>query len=342
MKKSYDIAVAEALLEFAFPEWDFPPYVILTDGVYMSDEHRKASPPEQAFDWSPAYDMDGLNAPNPMTAPILPIPFGAPELAAFMLDGAGSMIPEALESRIGCNDPDLDRFSHPRNRMLREALHDAWALLNLAVQHVGPPNDEQMADAQNLMQQCDKENNLANEREGVFAPGISDDEYRARRARALASVADLKARAEQAQATATQNWKTWRKAMVKALLGTNEAEADSSTREDVAEKAEDRGQSGALENIVLNHERHWVKKAMVAELIGIWPTIRADLSEASRLKSGLKEANVKRCYWDVEMCIRWAVSQGKIKRDQATKNYVVENEGSNFSAILKASFPNLV
>lgn len=113
----------------------------------------------------------------------------------------------------------------------------------------------------------------------------------------------------------------------------------------IPEAADESCQPGTEDGSEKNNfdpERIWKKGAMVKELIGIWLTINGDLSEASRSKGGLKAANVERSYWDVEMCIKWATSHGKIRRNQATKNYVLEHEGSNFATLLKASFPNLV
>jgi hypothetical protein len=225
MNKPYDITTAKTLLELAFPEWEYPPYVIRDDGVYQSEEHRQASHSEEAFDWSPAYDIDGPNAPNPITAPMLPIPFGGPELAAFMLDGAGAMIPEALGCRIGGIDPNLNRFDHPRMRVVRDALRESFALLKKTLQRVGPPNYEEIDRAYRLLEQCDRKNGEANEHEGVFKktkPGICDEERMEeicrRREKAINSVSELVACAEQENATAKQNWRDWRRQMVRALI----------------------------------------------------------------------------------------------------------------------------
>lgn len=218
MRKTYSLETAKVLLELAYPGWDFPPYAIRDDGVYQSDEHREASPSEEVFDWSPAYDMSSPDAPDPMTAPMLPIPFSAADLAAFMIDGAGSMIPEALGGRVGDHTPSLELLAHPRMRKAREALHEAFVLLDQAVQQNGPPNYEELAYAHVLVDRYDEENGVANEREGVFEPGISNDERRLRRARAVASVQEAKERSEHANTVANQNWKKWRKRMVHALL----------------------------------------------------------------------------------------------------------------------------
>jgi hypothetical protein len=135
-----------------------------------------------------------------------------------MLDGAGLMIPEALDWRIGENTPNLESLGHPRRRKAREALQEAFDLLAKAVHQNGPPNYEELASAQDLAARYDEENGVANEREGVFGPGISDNESRLRRASAVASVKEAKERAEHAGTVANRNWKEWRKKMVCALL----------------------------------------------------------------------------------------------------------------------------
>jgi len=55
--------------------------------------------------------------------------------------------------------------------------------------------------------------------------------------------------------------------------------------------------------------------ALIAELEHEWPSIRADLKEASRRgNEDLKTANVKHGHWDVEMARKWADSRGKLKK----------------------------
>lgn len=82
----------------------------------------------------------------------------------------------------------------------------------------------------------------------------------------------------------------------------------------------------------------WKKEAIVAELIGIWPSIERDISESSRATSGLSGARSRRGYWNVDMCIKWAVANGKIINNQATRNFVINNEDSPFAVILKTMF----
>lgn len=214
----YDAATATALLELAFPDWDLLPYVIKADGVHQSDQHRETSPPEEVFDWTPAYDMGGPGSPNPMTAPMLPIPFSAAQLAVFMLDGAGAMVPEALGCRIGDGEPTLEKVGHPRHRKVREALQEAFSMITSARRHIGSFDYGKQAVALALTEQYDEEDGRANKREGVFEAGISEEERRIRRARAVGSVAALKARSKEAMEATAEDWKTWRKAMVHELL----------------------------------------------------------------------------------------------------------------------------
>ena len=193
--------------------------VIREGGIFLNEEFCAHSPRDIVFDWTPAYDMDWPGSPNPMTAPLLPIPFTANELAACMLDGPGSGIQDAIDRRIGfpLDEEDLKVFSLSE-RWARDALEEAYALAAAAQLVVGDFDHDEEARAHTLAQQYDDANGQANDREGVFGQGITPDEASARRARAVASVADLKAHARRAQATVADKWKAWRKAMVRQLL----------------------------------------------------------------------------------------------------------------------------
>lgn len=89
---------------------------------------------------------------------------------------------------------------------------------------------------------------------------------------------------------------------------------------DVQAAAPSEAESKDVGETLADNSRVWKKIAMVAELKGIWPSIAGDLSEASREKGGLKAANVRRSYWNVDMCIKWAVANGKITNNQQLKN----------------------
>lgn len=217
---TYDAAVAKALLELAFPEWESVPYIVRHDGVYQSETYRAVCPPGELFDWTPVYDMNWPGAPNPMTAPMLPIPFTAAELAAFMLDGAGAMIPEALECSIGGRVEDSPRLpTSPRLRDVRSAVRSAYFLTAQAMERVGFFDHDKKIQVHALLERYEEANGQANASEGVFAGGISQNEAGARRARAAASVAGVKTQAEDAKRELDSKWRGWRTAMVSALLG---------------------------------------------------------------------------------------------------------------------------
>ena len=223
-QRQYDKATAQAIMQLAYPEYEglpSAPYIENDDGMYVNESFRTASPPGTAFDWTPADEMDWPGSPNPNTAPFLPIPFTASELAACMLDGPGQSIQFALDRRIGypLDDEALGSF-HARHRWMRDTLEEAYALAAAAQLIVGEFDYDEKARAHTLALQYDDADGQANAREGVFEHGITTEEARARRARAVASVADLKAQAKQAQAAVADKWKAWRKAMVFQLLGT--------------------------------------------------------------------------------------------------------------------------
>jgi hypothetical protein len=118
----------------------FTPLVVLDDrGVWPAFEVNKFMKAETEWAlWRPARELQGLpDAPETSDTPMLPIPFNARELAAFMLNGAvGPMVvafyggwnngpdPESL-SEIGC-----DSFA-------RRAVIDAFAAYHLAQAVVG-------------------------------------------------------------------------------------------------------------------------------------------------------------------------------------------------------------
>ena len=226
-QRLYDSATAEALMKFAYPEYrevDLKPYEIRENGVYATEAFRDVCQPGTIFNWTPADDMGWPGSPNPDTAPFLPIPFDAKQLAAAMIDGAGQSIAYAMEHRLGypLNDDALNKLPD-RMRWMRDALTEAYAVAAAAQSVVGEFDHDQQARAHAMAQQFEEANEQANDREGVFEQGIPPNEASARRARAVASVADLKAQTELEQAAVAKKWKAWRKAMVRQLLRADSA-----------------------------------------------------------------------------------------------------------------------
>lgn len=231
-QRKYDHTTAKAIFEMiGWPE----SWVIRDDGVFVEDGFRFHSPREQAFDWTPAYDMDWPGAPNPMTAPTLPIEFTARELAASMIDGVGRQIQDALNRRIGyaLDDAALQGFGSYHS-WVRDALTEAYDVARQAQDVVGELDHDQQQRAYDLLAQYDKAYGQALECEKVMEHEIigkhknenpeyggfiaTGDEYLLRLERAKESVAVQKAQAEQAKEQADAALKAWRKAMVRQLL----------------------------------------------------------------------------------------------------------------------------
>ena len=121
------------------------------DGVHVKDEYLDADLTGQAFTWIPACEMDWPGAPDPLTAPALPIPFSARNLAAFMLDGAG----QGLQSMFGHIEHGPDELEladlGTRATKIRKALREAYALAQEAQSVAGADNhDEQQRAAEML------------------------------------------------------------------------------------------------------------------------------------------------------------------------------------------------
>ena len=220
-KRKYDLATAQAIFEMV----DWPEsWSISENGVFVNEGFRGNSPSEQGFDWKPAYEMDWLDAPNPITAPVLPIPFTAEQLAAAMLDGAGGQIQSALNCRIGyaLDDDVLQRFGS-YHLWVRNALTEAYNAACQAQAVVGELDHAQQKRSHILVDQYEDELSRALEREGVMEPAITRNEYHKRLGRAKAGIATLEQEKEAAKSLASTAYKAWRTAMVRQLLGPQKA-----------------------------------------------------------------------------------------------------------------------
>ncbi|MBP8229357.1 MAG: hypothetical protein KAX62_03780, partial [Xylophilus sp.] len=70
--RKYDEATARTIFEMMV--WKLGESCVIREGgIFLNEEFRALSPRDTVFDWTPAYDMDWPGAPNPMTAPLLPI-----------------------------------------------------------------------------------------------------------------------------------------------------------------------------------------------------------------------------------------------------------------------------
>lgn len=206
---------------------------IRDDGVYVKEDYLSHDPSEQAFTWTPACEMDWPGAPDPLTAPALPIPFSSRNLAAFMLDAAG----HGLQGRFGRieHGPDEDEIGSLgiRATKVRKVLREAYKLAQAAQCVVGADNFDEQQRAADLLSAYGDAREEAMKREKVMervivgtrndgAPEyggfIPRDEYLLRLARVNVDVAALKAEAQKATAESDARHMEWRKAMVHQLL----------------------------------------------------------------------------------------------------------------------------
>ena len=87
--------------------------------------------------WRPARQLQHLpGAPEVKDTPMLPNPFTARELAAFMLDGAGALVADFYGEWDDGPDPDSLRAIDPDSKA-RRAVTEAFTAYRLAIEKVG-------------------------------------------------------------------------------------------------------------------------------------------------------------------------------------------------------------
>ena len=114
------------------------------DGVWISASVVKDTPLQQSeLQWTPAVELDELNAPDALVAPSLPIPFTANELAAFMLDGVGAGITLAYGPWDTGPDGAMIENIGMRGNKAREAIKAAYHAIREADGQTGALGGEQ-------------------------------------------------------------------------------------------------------------------------------------------------------------------------------------------------------
>lgn len=224
-------------------------FILKSDGLYRSEILCSHCPEEEIFDWSPAYDMDWPDAPNPATAPMLPLPFTANELAAFMLDGTGASVLHAITDS-GCTSDEeaIHKYwgPHPRNRHTREALKAALLLLAEANERVGPLDTKYQEQADALAEQYES----ALDALPTFQKHVSEQ------------IQALKAEMFAAKEVAQSTRRAWRKSMVHYLLSPSvkkkhviEKRWTESEKQKLREARENHGTKKAAEMFNINQSR---------------------------------------------------------------------------------------
>ena len=189
------------------------------DGVFA----REAGFDE--LDWMPVVDIDAPGSPNPLSAPLLPFPFTAAELAAFMLGGWGWFVHAAFGNwEAGPDEVQLSRLG-TRATKVNEAMRAAYQAYREAERVVGKLDEGPQARVADLGSVIEEANTDANKRELVNEMGISHDEYTKRRARARNATVDLVKEHEEISAQASKMRESWRRDMVRQLLCVGNAAA---------------------------------------------------------------------------------------------------------------------
>jgi hypothetical protein len=194
---------------------------IRDDGVYVAQGFELAasmSPvASDLFLWNPECELERQ---HPDSAPVLPIPFQAHELAAFMLHGLGHGIIEHLGAIGELNEEVLQQSVGIRNKIDRRALQEAYEAADKAQEQAGEHDViyANLVAANELLHKAEDANLLANEREGVWERGITEEERTKRRERAKASVTELSVQAAKTKQDADNSEREWRRAMVLRLF----------------------------------------------------------------------------------------------------------------------------
>ena len=128
-------------------------------GVFVKEEYFDHDPGQDAFTWTPTCDMDWPGAPDPLTAPSLPIRPLASEVAAFMLYGPGG----GIQYGFGCIDdgPDEEELAKVikldgRAINVRKVLREAYDLARQAQCVVGKPDIKGQRRAYDLLVKYDE------------------------------------------------------------------------------------------------------------------------------------------------------------------------------------------
>jgi hypothetical protein len=193
---------------------------ILQHDVEIKDNGVFAKEVNSEFlDWMPCCELD--DGPNPQTAPLLPFPFTAKELTAFMLCGWGNFFVGSLgQWEDGPWQEVLDEFP-VRGAKAKEAVIAAFQAYRDAKETVGTEYFKKRHEEKRLHAEYELTVQEANASEKVSEQSISGDERELRRARAEVIAEPAHAKFLAMRVLADKSEKVWRKAMVVQLLNTS-------------------------------------------------------------------------------------------------------------------------
>lgn len=212
----YSRAVFEKLLDASEDDDIRSNYDIRDDGVWLREDDEAGS-----LNWTPVCDLEeGPESPDPLETPALPFPFIARELAAFMLDGWGWFLGQALGGGGDLSDEDAVnlRLGGGMNTKPREAIKAAFLAIQNAQLKVPAPTPELEQALSRAQKECeDAEKTVGAEHDwrDMSQPEAVREE---RRLAYLAAVNPDRQKKSEAQNDYDDAQDAWRKAMVRELL----------------------------------------------------------------------------------------------------------------------------
>lgn len=274
------------------------------DGNWAAPESDQTETEESKFmHWRPASVFaHDPNPPNLSHTPMLPFPFTAGELAAFMVGGMGAAVAGHYGDWADGPDPDrLDDIPQHEN-FARLAVKEAYAARREAERIVGPQPLALYVAAEHARKAYNGEANI---REGVSNSIPGTDDSSDRRARAVASIAKQDAEMESTAIAWKQGYEEWLNLMVRELL--KPAPAQTAPAPVVTA-------SDAPAKPTATIDRGWVMKraALIEKHERQWPTINRDFQDAS--ENGLSKSAKAPGHgdWFEADALIWARQRGKL------------------------------
>ncbi len=215
---TYGRKVFEQLYELCMGEWmkeqGKPVIQMRDDGAYAEQVDS------ETLDWTPSCDLMEPGSADPLTGPLIPFPFTASQLAAFMLDGWGYFMQEKCgDWTEGPIESILERIRvRVRGGKVEEALRGAYDAYREAERVVGKLDPILQARTKQLETDYKKAEQAAAEREKFRLTGLSTKERKRRHKRYKALIAESCSMMKQSQAQSNNAMLVWRKAMVNQLL----------------------------------------------------------------------------------------------------------------------------
>jgi hypothetical protein len=220
-EKPYGLVHAKSLLGPCSKEkyWVFDDRGVWPSFTNAEAEKLGLNEEYKLLSWRPAMVFaDDKDAPDSINTPALAFPFDARDLAAFMLNGVGSLVADFYgDWETGPDALAIGHIDHADN-FARKAVEQAYAAFREALKIIGPYPLEFDAEADRAHKVWSVANHEANQREGVFdsEPGTEDSKARRERAKASINVSEIEKETSKTEADAARQ--KWLEAMVRELL----------------------------------------------------------------------------------------------------------------------------